>query len=129
MVDGDAAARFAAMVRQHLDGPVLCYEDRQTLLRTAARLGIGRFDANLIIAAVQHRAEMEFGATHDNGGDGWTGGDRTSDAARRASPPATRGKGAHEAPRGSPSRWWLSVAVVIAVETSLSLVAWWALRG
>ena len=58
-MDGEAAARFAALVRQHLGGPVLCYEDRQSLLRAAAGLGIGRFDANLIIAAVQHRAEGE----------------------------------------------------------------------
>lgn len=101
IVDGEAAARFAVMVGQHLGGPVLCYEDRQSLLRAAGRLGIGRFDANLIIAAVQHRAEGEHVVV------------------RAAGTEQSRGAG----------RWWESVAVVLAVETSLSLIAWWALRG
>jgi hypothetical protein len=101
IVDGEAAARFAFLVRQHLTGPVLCYEDRESLLRTAARLGIGRFDANLIIAAVQHRAEGE----HVD----------------------VRGTATEQT--GATGRWWASVAIVLAVETSLSLVAWWALRG
>ena len=34
---------------------MLTYSDRLELLDEAGKLGIGRFDANLIIAAVQHR--------------------------------------------------------------------------
>src|SRR3954462_15951172 len=40
MVDGEVAERFARLVPQHLDGPVLGYEDRQSLLEAARRLGI-----------------------------------------------------------------------------------------
>lgn len=36
---------------------VLHYSRRQDLLRGARRLGIGRFQANLLIAAVQHHYE------------------------------------------------------------------------
>jgi hypothetical protein len=39
-----------------MDGPVLRYSRRTDLIRTAERSGIGRFEANLIIAAVQHEA-------------------------------------------------------------------------
>jgi hypothetical protein len=39
-----------------MDGPVLRYSHRTGLIRTAERSGIGRFEANLIIAAVQHEA-------------------------------------------------------------------------
>lgn len=46
---------FAEAVADALVAGVLPYADRQRLLRRAARLGIGRFDANLIIASVQHR--------------------------------------------------------------------------
>jgi len=46
---------FAEAVADSLQAGVLPYADRQRLLRRAARLGIGRFDANLIIASVQHR--------------------------------------------------------------------------
>ncbi len=45
---------FARLVAEHLDGPVLRYSNRQALLKEAQRLGIGRFQANLIIATVQH---------------------------------------------------------------------------
>ena len=51
-----AAQTFAALVRERMDGPVLRYSHRARLLRTAERSGIGRFEANLIIAAVQHEA-------------------------------------------------------------------------
>ena len=46
---------FAQAVADSLQDGVLPYADRQRLLRRATRLGIGRFDANLIIASVQHR--------------------------------------------------------------------------
>ena len=48
------AQAFAERVAAGLDGPVLRYATRRTLLRDAGRTGIGTFEANLIIAAVQH---------------------------------------------------------------------------
>ena len=48
------AASFADVVRGRMDGPVLRYSHRTRLLHHAERCGIGRFEANLIIAAVQH---------------------------------------------------------------------------
>ena len=101
LVDGDSAERFAALVGQHLSGAVLYYADRQALISAAGRLGIGRFEANLIIAAVQHRAESE----------------RTQ--VRHRGTELSQGVG----------RWLPAVAVVLAVEATLSFVAWWALRG
>jgi len=50
-----AAARdFADLVACRLVGGALPWSSRQFLLRQAARRRIGRFEANLIIAAVQH---------------------------------------------------------------------------
>jgi hypothetical protein len=51
---GAAARQFAGRVDRRLVGGLLPWSDRRTLIREAASLGIGRFDANLIIAAVQH---------------------------------------------------------------------------
>ncbi|MGB7159781.1 MAG: hypothetical protein WBD40_17070 [Tepidisphaeraceae bacterium] len=51
-----AASSFADLVRDRMDGSLLRYSHRTRLLRQAARRGIGRFEANLIIAAVQHQA-------------------------------------------------------------------------
>jgi hypothetical protein len=48
------AQAFAERVAAGLDGPVLRYAIRRTLLRDAGRMGMGTFEANLIIAAVQH---------------------------------------------------------------------------
>jgi hypothetical protein len=51
-----AAARdFADLVADHLIGTVLPLTHREALVRTAAASGITRFEANLIIAAVQHQ--------------------------------------------------------------------------
>jgi hypothetical protein len=55
-VEGPAAG-FAQLVTRELEGPVLRYSKRQALLREADRRGIGRFEANLIIAAVQHQTD------------------------------------------------------------------------
>jgi hypothetical protein len=46
---------FAAEVVRRMDGPVLRQAQRRELMRVARREGIGRFEANLVIAAVQHR--------------------------------------------------------------------------
>jgi hypothetical protein len=42
-----------------MDGPILRFSRRQELIRQAEALGIRRFDANLLIAAVQHRLRSE----------------------------------------------------------------------
>jgi hypothetical protein len=52
-----AVRGFAAAVEAALIDSVLQHDDRMRLIRRATRLGISRFDANLIIATVQHRAE------------------------------------------------------------------------
>jgi hypothetical protein len=57
--------RFATRIAQELDGDSLRYSTRLRLLRDAQRAGIRRFDANLIIAAVQERAPAP-GPTHSN---------------------------------------------------------------
>jgi hypothetical protein len=49
------AGQFAALAAQNMDGDILRYSVRLGLLRQAARMGIERFEANLIIAAVQHQ--------------------------------------------------------------------------
>ena len=48
---------------QRLTGTVLPYSDRVALLRDAGQRGIARFEANLIIAAVQHRGEAVAAST------------------------------------------------------------------
>lgn len=49
-----AEAHFDALVRERVSGPVLRYSVRQELLQCAECLGIGRFQASLVIATVQH---------------------------------------------------------------------------
>jgi hypothetical protein len=99
--DREVADGFAARVSQHFRGVVLCYEDRQSLLAIAGRLGIGRFEANLIIAAVQHRLEREHA----------TSSPVPTECFKRV------------------GKWWPAVVVVLAVETTLSFAAWWTMRG
>jgi hypothetical protein len=48
------AREFAERVAEAMDRTVLRYAARRSLLRQAGGLGIGGFEANLIIAAVQH---------------------------------------------------------------------------
>lgn len=55
ILDAPAAEKFAILVRYSLIGTLLPYSARQALIRKAGRMGITRFDANLIIATVQHR--------------------------------------------------------------------------
>lgn len=49
------AETFARQVEQAADDALLRYSQRMTLLRQAEHMGIGRFEANLIIAVVQHQ--------------------------------------------------------------------------
>jgi hypothetical protein len=46
---------FAAQIVRKIHAGVLSYSDRLDLLKLAESMPIGRFEANLIIAAVQHR--------------------------------------------------------------------------
>lgn len=68
--DGPAGA-FAQLVSQELDGPVLRYSKRQRLIREAERRGIGRFEANLIIAAVQHQTDRPARPDKDHSNDSY----------------------------------------------------------
>jgi hypothetical protein len=54
----DPRAQFAREVIDRLDGPILRQSKRDELMRIASDLHIGRFDACLIIAQVQHQAEI-----------------------------------------------------------------------
>lgn len=54
-----ASAKFASLVEQRIGQGVLRYSDRARLLSDARRLGIGRFYANLVIATLQHNADVE----------------------------------------------------------------------
>ena len=49
------AGAFGQLAAERIENGVLPYSCRLQLLGTAQELGIGRFEANLIIAAVQHR--------------------------------------------------------------------------
>jgi hypothetical protein len=49
------ADKITCQIMDRIRNGVLTYSDRLELLDEAEKLGIGRFDANLIIAAVQHR--------------------------------------------------------------------------
>ena len=51
----DHSATFAQYVSRHVQGRVLPYSRRLALLEAGQKLGMSRFHANLIIAAVQHR--------------------------------------------------------------------------
>jgi hypothetical protein len=54
---------FAAEVVRRLEGSVLRHAQRRALFGIARRLGIGRFEANLIIAAVQHERKATGAAS------------------------------------------------------------------
>jgi hypothetical protein len=58
----DAAVHvFAQIVQANLCGPLLSFSARKRLMAQAERLGISRFDANLVIASVQHHAPGDDG--------------------------------------------------------------------
>jgi hypothetical protein len=59
---------FLGEVRGLLEGPVLRYSCRQKLLKRAAALGIGRFQANLLIAMAQHQAQSHTPLSHSSAG-------------------------------------------------------------
>jgi hypothetical protein len=49
---------FARLVEGQVEGGVLRYSNRAQLLLAAQEIGIGRFQANLVIATVQHQNQM-----------------------------------------------------------------------
>ncbi len=53
------ARLFAIQVSREIEGRVMRYSARCRLLQRADELGLGRFEANLIIASVQHTASHE----------------------------------------------------------------------
>jgi hypothetical protein len=57
------AERFERQVARELQGSILRYSRRQALLKAAEAMSIGRFEANLIIAVVQHRQGSQQTAT------------------------------------------------------------------
>ncbi|HEX4125053.1 MAG TPA: hypothetical protein VHY37_10045 [Tepidisphaeraceae bacterium] len=52
------AEKVSAELAGDLAGDVLTYSKRQALLNEAGRMGIGRFEANLVIAEEQHRSKV-----------------------------------------------------------------------
>jgi hypothetical protein len=54
-----AAEAFAGQVAESCCGGIVRYSQRTSLMRQARKLGIGRFEANLIIATVVHRQACE----------------------------------------------------------------------
>src|SRR5437016_3856645 len=51
----DHVQDLIAAVAERMEGPLLRYPARVALLKQAQHAGLGHFDANLIITAVQHR--------------------------------------------------------------------------
>jgi hypothetical protein len=94
---------FAAHIEAALEGGMLCYARRVELLQEAARRGIGRFEANLMIAAVQHRAN--------------TAG-RPAAAPPLAPTPVRRGT----------RDWATAIAGIVVVQAIILLGAWIMLR-
>jgi hypothetical protein len=68
------AEAFAEEIERAMEGGVLRYSRRAALLRRAKGLGIGRFEANLLIATVLHKCGNVVATTdaRDDGG-GWGG--------------------------------------------------------
>jgi hypothetical protein len=91
--------RFAIEVASKLTAGLLRYSDRLALLRTAGRLGLSRFDANLLIAATQH--------------------ERQPSAATAAQLP----------PPGRASRVVLAVVVFLLIEMAIGITGWSLMGG
>lgn len=96
---GSAAAVLSCEVEEAMDGPVLRYDERSRLLRRAQQLGLGRFEANLLIATVQHHRRGQFDAAEPG------------DFARR--------------PWGA----WQVLTLSLIVEAAALVAGWWAMLG
>ena len=106
-------AAFASAVRECLDGPVLRYSLRKALLKQASRLGVGRFEANLVIAEVQHAARDAPFAT------------RNAPFATRNAPFATRGKVSAGSRHSS---WRAALLTGLLVQVLILVTLAWSLR-
>ena len=71
--EAELGRRFAAEVASRLDGGMLRYSARAALLKRAEKLGIGRFEANLLIAMVVHAAKKAI-VTEPGPRRGWVWG-------------------------------------------------------
>jgi hypothetical protein len=92
------ARLFSSRVAAALDEGVLRYSARKDLLRDAAQMGLGNFEATLLIAAVQH-----------------------SD--RRAVRPAAR----NPSPRSSSATPLLALTA-LAIQTIIAAAVWWVVH-
>ncbi len=61
----DGVRTFTQIAADAIDGPILRYSSRQRLIRQADSLGIHRFEANLIIATLQHQRRNHVAVTDD----------------------------------------------------------------
>lgn len=97
------ARQFCMEVVMALDGSVLRYSLRESLLRRARTLGLERFEASLLISMVQQ--QMAVGAT-----------------------PASPGSdGPAEGDAGAAPTFWPAVACVLVAQSVVVLGAWWLL--
>lgn len=62
---------FANDVAKSMRGPILSYSQRLILMRKAKQIGLRPFDANLIIAAVQHRVNETLGVEESTKPTSW----------------------------------------------------------
>lgn len=60
------AQRFADHLADEMTSPVLRYSQRLELLRAARRLGVSRFEANLLIAATLERRRARVSEQEDS---------------------------------------------------------------
>lgn len=101
---GDAYARFARMVTDHIESGMLRFTARQRLMMLAGGMEIGQFKANLIIAEVLH--DIRFGQ---------------SDPGRQVSGPYLKPARSNDSSSfGTP----LVVAIILALLADLALLAW-----
>jgi hypothetical protein len=98
--DVPALVAFAEEVESVLDSEgILSFSRRQALLRRARHLGIRPFDANLVIAMVQHRYL----------------------------PPEPPGA-SRQAHRSRFGNWLPAVAAILVVQCLILAAAWWLLH-
>ncbi len=61
------AQRFQLMAREAMDNGPMRYSQRLEMLKTASAMGLGRFEANLILAIEQNRQKpIQFAASSRN---------------------------------------------------------------
>ncbi|GIW76434.1 MAG: hypothetical protein KatS3mg104_1497 [Phycisphaerae bacterium] len=92
-----------ALEQKLADGP-LSLSDRDRLIARGMRLGLKRFDANLVLAAMEHRCQQSrLGLT-----------DRLEDISSE--------------PDSSPLPRWLAWGTALAVQGMIMIGLWWVMR-